>query len=122
MASVIRLHYLIRLSASLQLERINDTAAIWSLIELNIGIICISIPPLKAVVVSVVPSFFSDDASDKRVHGASSSALSDATLPVGSVDPHARKDSDITLVFLGDSMAINSKLSRQNRAIKLRDI
>jgi hypothetical protein len=53
---ILRMYYLYRATVSTDLTYDNVAAAMWSAIELNVGIVCACVPALRPVVAKVLPS------------------------------------------------------------------
>ncbi|GAB7350189.1 hypothetical protein MBLNU459_g0851t1 [Dothideomycetes sp. NU459] len=61
--SFIRLRYLSRIAHSKDPTRDNVNAATWSVIEINVGIVCASLPPLKAFLSRIFPGLMASNFS-----------------------------------------------------------
>jgi len=85
--SMIRIKSLVEISSSSDVSYANPPAAAWSAIELNVGIICASLPSLKSMVTRYFPRFLSGRSSNGS-HGPitdSNPHPSSRRLTVGSV-------------------------------------
>lgn len=68
MASICRLHSLYILNISKDVTWDNPGAALWSAIELNIGIICASMPMLRALFIKIWPTAFLSSFNSRRAN------------------------------------------------------
>ncbi|KAF2280804.1 uncharacterized protein EI97DRAFT_454047 [Westerdykella ornata] len=66
LASIFRLHALYSLAVTRDMTWDNPATAYWSTIELNVGIICASLPTLRALFAKYVPSLFNSSVIRRR--------------------------------------------------------
>ncbi len=70
MAASMRLYYSIRTDNSDDPTWVGVDLWTWEAVELNLGIVCASVPCLKALVVHVIPKFFSSTNENTKTGGA----------------------------------------------------
>ncbi|KAK3636171.1 hypothetical protein LTR56_014334 [Elasticomyces elasticus] len=125
--SILRLPALYAISKATDVSYSNPLTALYSNLEVNIGILCCSIPPLKAFVATVFPGLFGDVRSGTPENGgqgpkrrfgiASLREIEIVTVPgpeqevsEGGGDEHgSKRDSDSTCKLAGNGSSLGRR-------------